>query len=99
MKKDKNKPKRNLNLEDWEEWSDDDMDFEDVTDMEDQEENSVEDGSSDIEEDNADDMETEEADDEYSEYRDALDDDRKFNWHYIFLVVIDRKSTRLNSSH
>ena len=56
--------------------------------MEDQEENSVEDGSSDIEEDNADDMETDEADDEYSEYRDALDDDRKFNWHYIFLVVI-----------
>ena len=88
MKKDKNKPKRNLNLEDWEEWSDDDMYFEDVTDMEDQEENSVEDGSSDIEEDNADDMETDEADDEYSEYRDALDDDRKFNWHYIFLVVI-----------
>lgn len=88
MKKDKNKPKRNLNLEDWEEWSDDDMDFEDVTDREDQEENSVEDGSSDIEEDNADDMETDEADDEYSEYRDALDDDRKFNWHYIFLVVI-----------
>ena len=88
MKKDKNKPKRNLNLEDWEEWSDDDMYFEDVTDMEDQEENSVEDGSSDIEEDNADDMETDEADDEYSEYRDALDDDRKFNWHYIFLGVI-----------
>ncbi len=85
MKKNKNASKRNLNLEDWEEWPDDDMDFEEVTDMEGQEENLVEDG---IAEDNADDIETDEADDEYSEYRDALDDDRKFNWHYIFLVVI-----------
>ncbi len=88
MKKDKNRPKRNLNLEDWEEWSDDDMDFEEVTDMEDREESSGEKGSSDIEEDYADHMETEEEDDEYSEYRDALDDDKKFNWHYIFLVVM-----------
>lgn len=88
MKKDKNRPKRNLNLEDWEEWSDDDMDFEEVTDMEDREESSGEKGSSDIEEDYADNMETEEEDDEYSEYRDALDDDKKINWHYIFLAVM-----------
>lgn len=88
MKKDKNRPKRNLNLEDWEEWSDDDLDFEEVTDMEDREENSGEKASADIEEDSADDMETEETDGEYSEYRDALDDDKKFNWHYIFLVAM-----------
>ena len=88
MKKDKNRPKRNLNLEDWEEWSDDDLDFEEVTDMEGQEERSGEKVSADIEEDSADDMETEEADGEYSEYRDALDDDKKFNWHYIFLIAI-----------
>ena len=88
MKKDKNRPKRNLNLEDWEEWPDDDLDFEEVTDMEGQEERSGEKVSADIEEDSADDMETEEADGEYSEYRDALDDDKKFNWHYIFLIAI-----------
>ena len=88
MKKDKNRPKRNLNLEDWEEWPDDDLDFEEVTDMEDREEHSGEKVSADIEEDSADDMETEEADGEYSEYRDALDDDKKFNWHYIFLIAI-----------
>lgn len=88
MKKDKNRPKRNLNLEDWEEWSDDDLDFEEVTDMEGQEERSGEKVSADIEEDSADDMETEETDGEYSEYRDALDDDKKFNWHYIFLIAI-----------
>lgn len=88
MKKDKNRPKRNLNLEDWEEWSDDDLDFEEVTDMEGREERSEEKVSADIEEDSADDMETEETDGEYSEYRDALDDDKKFNWHYIFLIAI-----------
>lgn len=88
MKKDKNRPKRNLNLEDWEEWPDDDLDFEEVTDMEGWEERSEEKVSADIEEDSADDMETEEADGEYSEYRDALDDDKKFNWHYIFLIAI-----------
>ena len=88
MKKDKNRPKRNLNLEDWEEWPDDDLDFEEVTDMEGREESSGEKVSADIEEDSADDMETEETDGEYSEYRDALDDDKKFNWHYIFLIAI-----------
>ena len=88
MKKDKNRPKRNLNLEDWEEWPDDDLDFEEVTDMEDREERSGEKVSADIEEDSADDMETEETDGEYSEYRDALDDDKKFIWHYIFLIAI-----------
>lgn len=88
MKKDKNRPKRNLNLEDWEEWPDDDLDFEEVTDMEGREERSEEKVSADIEEDSADDMETEETDGEYSEYRDALDDDKKFNWHYIFLIAI-----------
>lgn len=88
MKKDKNRPKRNLNLEDWEEWPDDDLDFEEVTDMEGREERSEEKVSADIEEDSANDMETEETDGEYSEYRDALDDDKKFNWHYIFLIAI-----------
>lgn len=88
MKKDKNRPKRNLNLEDWEEWPDDDLDFEELTDVEGREERSEEKVSADIEEDSADDMETEEADGEYSEYRDALDDDKKFNWHYIFLIAI-----------
>ena len=88
MKKDKNRPKRNLNLEDWEEWPDDDLDFEELTDMEGREERSGEKVSADIEEDSADDMETEETDGEYSEYRDALDDDKKFNWHYIFLIAI-----------
>lgn len=62
MKKDKNRPKRNLNLEDWEEWPDDDLDFEEVTDMEGREERSGEKVSADIEEDSADDMETEETD-------------------------------------
>ena len=83
MKKDKNRPKRNLNLEDWEEWSDDELDFEEVTDLEDREENSGEKVSADIEEDSADDMETEEAD---GEYRDALDDDKSLIGIIFFLL-------------
>ena len=43
VKKNKSKPKRNLNLEDWEEWSDEDIDFEEVTDMEDSEEDEADD--------------------------------------------------------
>ena len=87
VKKNKSKPKRNLNLEDWEEWSDEDIDFEEVTDMEDSEEDEADDRA-DIDETDEDGMDDDEPDDDYSEYRDALEDKKRFNWHYLFLIVI-----------
>ena len=85
MKKDKNKPKRNLNLEDWEEWSDDDdMELEEeLVDDIDETEDAPEDSAPDTEDD-----EDDEDDEEYSEYRDELVDRKPFNWHYILLIVI-----------
>lgn len=88
MKRDNHKPKKELNLEDWEEWSENnDNDFDQSEGINDEDSSDL---STNPSSGKSGSRNTDPEENEASEYRDALDDrdHKKFNWHYIFLIII-----------